>query len=56
MMSRRPSLSDEVVAKVEKILREDRRITTENLALHVSEICHEIVTKKLGFTKVGVPR
>lgn len=54
--SGRPSLSDEVVAKVEAILREDRRITVRDLALRVPEICpdsvHKIVTEKLGYHKV----
>ena len=54
--SGRLSLSDEVVAKVEEILRKDRRITIRDLALRVPEICpdsvHKIVTEKLGYNKV----
>lgn len=61
--SGRPSVSDEVVEKVETILLEDRRITINELALRIPETSnttiHKILTEKLGYHKVcarWVPR
>lgn len=54
--SGRPSTSDDVVAKVQRVLLEDRRITIEELALRVPEVSaatlHRIVTENLGYNKI----
>lgn len=54
--SGRPSISDEVVSKIETILLDDRRITVRELAVKVPE-CSEasidrILREKLGYHKV----
>jgi len=61
--SGRPSVSDDVVDKVERILLEDRRITINELSFRIPDIAsttiHKIVTEKLGYSKVcarWVPR
>lgn len=61
--SRRPSISDETVAKVEQIMRQDRRITLDDLCILVPEVSrstiHRILTEKLEYRKVcarWVPR
>lgn len=54
--SGRPSISDEVVSKIERILLEDRRITIRELAAQVPEVCEKtidtILTERLGYHKV----
>ena len=54
--SGRPSISDEVVAKIERILLEDRRITIRELAAQVPEVSEKsidtILTERLGYHKV----
>jgi len=54
--SRRPSSSDDVVAKVQRILLEDRRITKAELALWFPDVSeatiYRIVTENLGYHKV----
>lgn len=61
--SGRPSISDETVAKVEQIMRQDRRITLDDLCILVPEVSrstiHRILTEKLEYRKVcarWVPR
>lgn len=61
--SGRPSISDETVAMVEKTMREDRRITLDDLCILVPEVSrstiHRILTEKLQYRKVcarWVPR
>ncbi|KAG8231259.1 hypothetical protein J437_LFUL011113 [Ladona fulva] len=61
--SRRPSLSDEIIEKVKRLLHEDQRVTIFELALRVPEISassiERILTKKLTYHKVcmrWVPR
>ena len=50
--SGRPSISDKVVAKIERILFEDRRITIRELAAQVPEVSEKsidtILTERLG--------
>lgn len=54
--SGRPSISDDVVVKIERVLREDRRITLADLVLRVPEVSEasveRIVTEKLGYRKL----
>ena len=49
-------MSDEVVAKIEHILLEDRKVTLRELADQVPEVCEKtidnILTGKLGYHKV----
>lgn len=61
--SGRPSISDETVVKVEQLMREDRRITLDDLCTLVPEVSrsavHRILTEKLKYRKVcarWVPR
>ncbi|KZC11472.1 Histone-lysine N-methyltransferase SETMAR [Dufourea novaeangliae] len=61
--SGRPSLSDETAAKVEQTMREDRRITLDDLCILVPEVSrstiHRILTEKLQYRKAcakWVPR
>ncbi|XP_015438009.1 PREDICTED: histone-lysine N-methyltransferase SETMAR-like [Dufourea novaeangliae] len=61
--SGRPSISNEIAAKVEQTMREDRRITLDDLCILVPEISrstiHRILTEKLQYRKVcarWVPR
>ncbi|CAK9798990.1 Protein GVQW3 [Anthophora plagiata] len=54
--SGRPSISDETVAKVEQTMREDRRITVDDLCILVPEVSrstiHRILMEKLQYWKV----
>ena len=54
--SGRPSISDETVAKVEQIMRQDRRITFYDLCILVPEVSRSTIgrtlTKKLAYRKV----
>jgi len=61
--SGRPSISDETVAKVEQIMRQDRRITLDDLCILVPEVSRSTIgrtlTEKLEYRKVcarWVPR
>ncbi|XP_064479391.1 histone-lysine N-methyltransferase SETMAR-like [Ornithodoros turicata] len=61
--SGRPSISDETVTKVEQAMREDRRVTLDDLNILVPEVSrstiHRVLTKKLQYRKVcarWVPR
>lgn len=61
--SGRPSISEAIVAKINEVVREDRRMTIEDIALRVPDVCpksvYNILTEKLGYTKVcarWVPR
>ena len=54
--SGRPSISNETVAKVEQIMRQDRRITLDDLCLLVPEVSRSTIgrtlTEKLEYRKV----
>ena len=54
--SGRPSISDETVAKVEQILRQDRRITLDYLCILLPEVSRSTIgrtlTEKLEYRKV----
>ena len=56
--SGRPSISDETVAKVEQIMRQDRRITLDDLCILVPEVSRSTIgrtlTEKLEYWKVCV--
>jgi histone-lysine N-methyltransferase SETMAR len=59
----RPSLSDETVAKIERVMRQDRRITLDDLSILVPEVSrtsiYRVLTEKLNYRKVcarWVPR
>ena len=58
--SGRPSISDETVAKVEIIMRLDRRITLDDLCILVHEVSRSTVgrtlTEKLEYRKVCARR
>lgn len=53
--SGRPSISDAIVAKINEFVREDRRMTIEDIPLRVLDVCpksvYNILTEKLGYTK-----
>ena len=44
----RPSISDEVVEKIERILRQDRRIKLADLALRVPEVSLSSIEKTVA--------
>jgi len=54
--SGRPSISDETVAKVEQIMRQDRRITLDDICILVPEVSRSTIgrtlTEKLEYRKV----
>ena len=54
--SGRPSISNETVAKVEQIVRQDRRITLDDLCIFVPEVSRSTIrrtlTEKLEYRKV----
>ena len=59
----RPSISDETVAKIERVMRQDRRITLDDLCISVPEVSrttiYRVLTEKLNYRKVcarWVPR
>jgi len=61
--SGKPSISDETVAKVEQIMRQDRRITLDDLCILIPEASRSTIgrtfTEKLEYQKVcarWVPR
>ena len=58
--SGRPSISDETVAKVEQIMRQDRRITLDNLCILIPVVSRSTIgrtlTEKLEYRKVCARR
>lgn len=51
--SGRPSISDETVAKVEQIMRQDRRITLDDLCILVPEVSRSTIGRTLKSWNIG---